>query len=147
VSDVGCAVTPVGSPVIATVTIPAKPLAGVAFTLICCPAPPGTSVMLAGVEIRLKSPSVAGTAGLEAPLQESNRRQRRKPEHPTSIFEKAPIANSPNSPKIGLQNVRQPDLPRQYQDRQYIANLPQVVISCLESVKCARMFRTSGFRV
>jgi hypothetical protein len=116
----------------------------VAFTLICCPVPPGTSAMFAGVEVRLKSASIAGTVGLEAPLQESNRRQRRKPEHPTSIFEKAPISNSP---KVGLQNVRQPDWLRQCAGQQYIANLSQVVTSCLESVKCAAMFPTSSFRV
>jgi hypothetical protein len=35
VSDAGCAVTPAGRPVMATVTVPVNPLAGVAFTLTC----------------------------------------------------------------------------------------------------------------
>jgi hypothetical protein len=52
-SVAGVTVTPVGSPAIATLTIPVKPLAGVAFTLICCPVPPGTSEMLAGVAVRV----------------------------------------------------------------------------------------------
>jgi len=52
-SVAGFAVTPVGRPAIATLTIPVKPLAGAAFTLICCPVPPGTSEMLAGVAVRV----------------------------------------------------------------------------------------------
>jgi hypothetical protein len=87
VSVAGCAVTPVGSPAIATPTIPAKPFAGMALTLICCPAPPGTSMMFAGEEVRVKSPSAAG---LESPPHDSNIRQKRL-EHPTRVFEKAPI--------------------------------------------------------
>src|SRR5208337_962223 len=48
VSVGGFAVTPVGSPLIATVTIPVKPFAGTAFTLICCPMLPATSATVAG---------------------------------------------------------------------------------------------------
>jgi hypothetical protein len=54
VSVAGLADTPVGSPVIATITVPVKPFIGTAFTLICCPAPPATSVTFAGVEVSEK---------------------------------------------------------------------------------------------
>jgi hypothetical protein len=52
-SVAGCAVTPAGRPAIATFTVPMKPLAGTAFTLIGCPVPPGTSEMLAGVALKI----------------------------------------------------------------------------------------------
>jgi hypothetical protein len=89
VSVAGCAVTPVGNPVIATFTSPAKPFAGTAFTLICCPAPPGASVTSAGEEVRLKSPSAVG---LEPPPHDTNTRQKRKLEQPARVFEKAPMS-------------------------------------------------------
>jgi len=89
VSVAGCTVTPGGNPVIATFTSPAKPFAGTAFTLICCPAPPGAIVTFAGEEVRVKSPSAAG---LEPPPHDSNTRQKRKLEHPTRVFEKTPMS-------------------------------------------------------
>src|SRR6266566_4806220 len=94
-SDAGCAVTPTGSPAIATFTIPVKPLTGTAFTLICCPAPPGTTEMLAGVAVRVKSPAAAG---MEPPPQDANRSKQRKLIHPTSVFEEALKAN-PRKPR------------------------------------------------
>jgi hypothetical protein len=93
-SVAGCAVTPMGSPAIATFTIPVKPLAGTAFTLICCPPPPGTSGMLVGVAVRVKSPAAAG---LEPPPQDANRSKQRKLIHPARVFEEALIANPPGS--------------------------------------------------
>jgi hypothetical protein len=57
VSVAGLAVTPLGSPLTATVTIPVKPFAGTALTLICWPVPPETSVTVAGVEVSEKSAS------------------------------------------------------------------------------------------
>ena len=55
VSVAGCAVTPDGKPVTATLTMFTKPLAGAAFTLIVCPGPPATSVTVAGEEVSEKS--------------------------------------------------------------------------------------------
>jgi len=51
----GFAATPAGRPLTATVTMAAKPLAGTAFTLICCPVPPGTRETVAGLEVSEKS--------------------------------------------------------------------------------------------
>src|SRR5260370_39131286 len=85
-SVAGCAVTPPGSPAIATLTSPVKPLAGTAFTLTCCPPPPGTSGMLAGVAVRVKSPAAAG---LEPPPQDPNRSKQRKLIHPARVFKEA----------------------------------------------------------
>ena len=87
-SIAGCADTPIGRPVIATVTIPIKPLVGVAVTLICCPVPPGTRVIAAGVEVKVKSPSAED---LEPPPQAINVR-RRKLEHRTRVFNKTLIS-------------------------------------------------------
>lgn len=84
----GCAVTPVGSPVMATATMPVNPFAEVAFTLICCPAPPGTSVIDAGVGAREKS---ASDAGLDPPPQEIAARQKRLKQI-LSTFEKGRIS-------------------------------------------------------
>jgi hypothetical protein len=53
-SVAGLAVTPEGSPAIVTATIPAKPFAGIAFTLICCPWPPATIAAVAGVAVSEK---------------------------------------------------------------------------------------------
>src|SRR5258708_35013486 len=86
VSIVGCAVIPLGNPVIATVTIPVKPLTGAEFRLVCCPAPPGTSVIVAGVGDNEKS-----AAGLELPLQQIKAKHKRRLEHTPSNFEKRPI--------------------------------------------------------
>ena len=69
VSIDGWALTPAGSPEIATATAPANPFVGDALTLICCAAPPGTRVTVVGAEARLKS--LTGS-GLEPPPQESN---------------------------------------------------------------------------
>jgi hypothetical protein len=92
-SVAGSAVTPFGSPAIATFTIPLKPLAATAFTLICCPPPPGTSETLAGVAARAKSP--AAGAGMEPPPQDVSRIRQRKPIHPAGFFETAFIGNPP----------------------------------------------------
>ena len=54
-SVAGLAVTPEGSPVIATATIPVKPLAGTAFTLIFCPWLPATIATVAGAAVSEKS--------------------------------------------------------------------------------------------
>jgi hypothetical protein len=78
-----------GNPVSVTVTVPIKPLAGVAFTLICCPIPPGTRVIAAGVELSVKSPSAAG---LELPPQDIKVRRKRKPEHRITAFNKTLIS-------------------------------------------------------
>ena len=56
--------------------------------LICCPAPPDTSVIVVGVEDREKS-----AGGLEFPLQDVITRQRRKAEHALNDFE--PVATQP----------------------------------------------------
>jgi hypothetical protein len=92
VSVAGWAVTPAGSPVIATFTAPVKLLDGTVFTLICCPAPPARSVTAPGVTVRVKSPS-----GAFEPPQESRMRQKRKLEHPTRAFEKTPMGNPQES--------------------------------------------------
>ena len=55
VSVDGCAVIPLGNPVIAMDTMLAKPLTGAALMLICCPAPPGRRVTVVGVADREKS--------------------------------------------------------------------------------------------
>lgn len=88
----GCAVMPVGSPVIARVTVPVNPFAGLAFTLICCPTPPGTSVMADGVGVREKS---ASDAGLDPPPQEIVARQERRLKQTLSAFEKGCISTLP----------------------------------------------------
>src|SRR3979490_521866 len=89
-SVTGCAVTSAGSPAITTFTIPVKPLAGAAFTLICCPVPPGASEKLAGVAVRVKSPAGAGA---HWPPQDANRSKQRKLIQPAGAFEEALIAN------------------------------------------------------
>ena len=61
--DEGLAVTPAGKPATVTVTVPEKALTGTAFTAIFCPAPPGASVIDAGVEDKVKS-----TCGVEMVL-------------------------------------------------------------------------------
>ncbi len=55
VSVAGCAVTPLGKPVIATDTMLAKPLTGVALTLICGDVPPGERVTVVGRADKEKS--------------------------------------------------------------------------------------------
>jgi hypothetical protein len=59
VSAAGFALTPAGNPLIATVTVPVKALAGTAFTLTACPAPPAVRAIVAGAAVREKS---GGTA-------------------------------------------------------------------------------------
>jgi hypothetical protein len=54
ISDVGFAVTPVGSPLIATDTIPEKPFAATASTLTGCPVPPAVSEMVPGKDVSEK---------------------------------------------------------------------------------------------
>jgi hypothetical protein len=60
VSVAGFAVTPAGSPLIATATLPVKPFAGTAFKLICFAAPPAVRATVAGVAVNEKS--AAGAA-------------------------------------------------------------------------------------
>jgi hypothetical protein len=88
VSMDGCAVTPLGSPVIATDTMLAKPFTGAALMLICCPAPPGRRVTVVGVADKEKS---ASGAGLEPPPQEVSRRAMRV-EYAQSAFEQERIS-------------------------------------------------------
>jgi hypothetical protein len=76
----GLTVMPAGAPVIATTTAPPNPLTGATLTLIVWLAPPGMSPIVAGVEVKLKSP------GGELPPHATNIRQSRKPAHPTSAF-------------------------------------------------------------
>jgi len=78
----------VGSPLIATVTIPVKPLTGAAFTLICCPAPPATSVTIAGVEVSEKSATGAATETVTATVAE----WLRVPEVPVKVIVALPAA-------------------------------------------------------
>jgi len=54
-SVAGLAVTPEGSPVIVSVTIPVKPFAATAFTLTGCPILPATSATVVGVAVKEKS--------------------------------------------------------------------------------------------
>jgi hypothetical protein len=78
VSIAGCAITPLGNPVIATVIDWVKPFTGIAFTLICCPAPPAASVIVAGIEDKEKS---ATGSCLDPPPQDvktKTAKQRRK---------------------------------------------------------------------
>jgi hypothetical protein len=77
----------VGSPEIATATVPVKPFTGVVFTLICCPAPPGTSAIVAGVEDNEKS---AGDLGL--PLQDIKTKHKARLEHAHNTFEEKPMS-------------------------------------------------------
>lgn len=88
VSVEGCAVTPLGSPVIARDTMLAKPFTGAALMLICCAVPPGRRVTVAGVADKEKS---ASGAGLEPPPQEVSRRPMRV-EHVKSAFEQERIS-------------------------------------------------------
>jgi hypothetical protein len=79
-SVAGLAVTPVGSSVIATATIPAKPLAGTAFTLIICPWPPAAIATVAGVAVSEKScGGPEAETKLDRPPQETRERQRNIP--------------------------------------------------------------------
>jgi hypothetical protein len=66
------------------VTIPAKPLAAVAFTLICCPVPPGTSRIFAGVAATEKSATAA--AGWLPPPQDIRTRPKSSTEHPARVL-------------------------------------------------------------
>src|ERR1700761_1955953 len=60
-SVAGCAVTPAGSPVIATDTAPANELVKTAFTVSLCPAPPAPTVSPLGAAVSEKSPAAAAT--------------------------------------------------------------------------------------
>lgn len=74
VSVAGLAVTPVGRPLMATVTVPEKPFDGTALTLIVCPAPPETSATVAGVEASEKSGASGLVIGWERLLQDMRAR-------------------------------------------------------------------------
>src|SRR5215469_10868105 len=91
VSVVGCAVTPVGKPVMVTGTLAMKPFVAVALTAIGCVAPPGMRVRDVGVADREKS---AMAVGLELPSQDVSMRQSRKLKHAPSFFDKASISTS-----------------------------------------------------
>jgi hypothetical protein len=121
-SVAGFTVTPVGRPVIATLTIPVKPLAGTALTLIACPVPPGISETLAGVALRVKSP--AGGGGVDPPPQDVSRSTERKL-IPARVFKQGLIA----PPRIGLLNLRQPGLRAPVTlPRRYTGTRPPIVI-------------------
>jgi hypothetical protein len=68
VSVIGLAVTPAGSPLMVTVTIPVNPFAGTAFTLIACPKPPAVSATVIGANVIEKSAVGGGDCMFE--LQE-----------------------------------------------------------------------------
>jgi hypothetical protein len=86
----GCAVTPVGSPVMAIITVPVNPLMGAALMLTCWPCPPGSSKRVAGVEVRVKS-----AGGLELPPQDNVATQTRRHESMPSALEKGFISTLP----------------------------------------------------
>jgi hypothetical protein len=77
VSVGGFAVTLVGSPLIATVTVPVKPFTGTTFTLTCCPGLPATSVTVAGSVVSEK-PAAINTSDTERLMQEERGRQRNR---------------------------------------------------------------------
>jgi hypothetical protein len=91
VSVAGCAVTPLGKPVIATDTMLAKPLTGVALTLICGDVPPGARATVVGRADKEKS---GMSSGGEPPLQEVRTRPMRV-EHAKSTFEQECISTTP----------------------------------------------------
>jgi hypothetical protein len=92
VSVAGCAVTPLGNPVIATDTMLAKPFTGAALMLICWTVPPGRSVTAAGLADKEKSASGAGFD--PPPPQEVSTRPTRMG-HARSIFEQERISTIP----------------------------------------------------
>ena len=102
----GCAVTPLGRPVIATATVPVKLFAAVALTLICCGGPPGTSVMVAGVDESEKS--AGGSGGFGELLQETSKRQAMKLEQARNNFGEEGIWNSPGPRGIWVRLFVQP---------------------------------------
>ncbi len=73
----GLAVTPVGSPEMATVTAPLKLLAAVAVRLTVCPAAPAVMDRVVGVAAREKS---GAGAKVVPPPQASIRKPKRKPQ-------------------------------------------------------------------
>jgi hypothetical protein len=98
VSMAGCAVTPLGSPVIATDTMLVKPFIGAALMLICCAVPPASRVTVVGMADMEKSAVGAGAgagvgsgAGLELPPQEVRTRLTRVA-HAQSTFEQERIS-------------------------------------------------------
>ena len=93
VSVAGCAVTPLGKPVIAMDTMLAKPLAGVALTLICGDVPPGVRVTVVGRADKEKS---GMNSDGDPPLQEVRTRPMRV-ENAQSTFERERISTTPAS--------------------------------------------------
>jgi hypothetical protein len=83
VSVAGFAVTPPGSPVIATVTVPVKPFIAVARTLTGEPAAPATMVSAAGDTASEKS--AAGT-GVLIWVPHDARARHKDRQHPCAIF-------------------------------------------------------------
>jgi hypothetical protein len=77
----GCAVTPLGRPVMVTATLEVKPFSGAAFTLMVWLGPPAVSAMVAGVAEREKSGVSGGltTLGMDPPPQEARRKRRHNP--------------------------------------------------------------------
>jgi hypothetical protein len=84
VSVAGLAVTPVGSPDMATVTIPLNPLDAVAVTLTVWPAPPAVIAKVVGVAIREKSGAGAKVA---PPPHASIKKLEKKPQPATRTLE------------------------------------------------------------
>ena len=81
-SEDGLALTPDGRPLIVTVTVPANPLAGTAFTLTISPAPPATRVTVMGDTLREKSATV-GVVDLDEDPPPHERRERTSKTHAT----------------------------------------------------------------
>jgi hypothetical protein len=97
VSVAGCAVTPAGSPVIATDTIPVKPFNPAALTLSCCPAPPAIGVTLEGITDKEKSAAgvVLGASPAAAwdPLpHDTTAKNSREHKHHAKAFEETPMS-------------------------------------------------------
>ena len=89
----GLATIPVGSPVMATVTVPLNPLMAVAVRSTVCPAPPAGIVKAAGAAAREKSEAdvnggneVDGVGGGDPPPQASISKLTKKPQPAIMLF-------------------------------------------------------------
>jgi hypothetical protein len=92
VSMAGCAVTPLGNPVIATDTMLAKLFIGAALMLICWAALPGRRVMVVGAADKEKS--AMGT-GFDPPPPQEVRTRPMTVEHAKRTFEQECISTIP----------------------------------------------------
>ena len=99
----GCAVTPVGSPEMVTITAPMKPLSGAALMLICWAVPPALSETAEGESDKEKS---ACGAGVDEPPQELRTRQKRVIEHAVRTLENGLMPSLPafNYPQVQLRS-------------------------------------------